>query len=117
MYLVSLGETSPYPKIVEPFRASSSSLTNEFRKGDKAKLNIPKGGMKGLLAKTKPMARSDLASEAVWRPKQPRGICLKKYGGYLNLVNEFQFAVKNQEVLLTTRVKPMARSDLAFEAV
>ena len=66
--------------------------------------------MKGLLAKTKPMARSDLASEAVWRPKQPRGICLKKYGGYLNLVNEFQFAVKNQEVLLTTRGKPMARS-------
>ena len=65
MYLVSLGETSPYPKIVEPFCASSSSLTNEFRKGDKAKLNIPKGGMKGLLAKTKPMASTDLAFGAV----------------------------------------------------
>ena len=74
--------------------------------------------MKGLLAKTKPMARSDLASEAVWRPKQPRRICLKKYGGYLNLLStSFNLPEKKPEVLLTTRGKPMARSDSAFEAV
>ena len=38
----------------------------------------------------KPMVRSDSASEAKWRPKQPRKICLKNFG--LSSVNEFQTA-------------------------
>ena len=33
--------------------------------------------MKGIWAMRKPMMRSDLASEAIWRPKQPQIICLK----------------------------------------
>ena len=53
-------------------------LTNEFRKANRAKVSTRKGGRKGLLAMTKPLVRSDLASEAIWRQKQPRRICLKK---------------------------------------
>ena len=37
----------------------------------------------------KPMVRSDSASEAKWRPKQPRKICLKKSG--LSSVNELKW--------------------------
>ena len=36
---------------------------------------------------TKPLARSELASEANWRPKQPQRICLKKSGRSLNLLS------------------------------
>ena len=39
-----------------------------------------KTSMKGIWAVRKPMMRSDLASKAVWRPKQPGRICLKKSG-------------------------------------
>ena len=46
-------------------------LTNEFRKANRAKLSTPKGGGKGLLTMTKPLVRSDLASEAILSPKQP----------------------------------------------
>ena len=55
-------------------------LTNEFRKANRAKVSTPKGARKGYLAMTKPLVRSDMASEAVRRPKQPRRICLKKSG-------------------------------------
>ena len=46
-------------------------LTNEFRKANRAKLSTPKGGRKGLLTMTRPLVRSDLASEAILSPKQP----------------------------------------------
>ena len=43
----------------------------EFRKTNRAKVSTPKGARKGYLAMTKPLVRSDIASEAVRRPKQP----------------------------------------------
>ena len=52
--------------------------------------------MKGIWAMRKSMMRSDLASEAVQRPKQPRRICLKKSGVSMKLQsshNEFQEAM------------------------
>ena len=50
-------------------------LTTEFRKANRAKVSTPKGGREGLLAMTNQLVRSDLAFEAIWRPKQPRRIC------------------------------------------
>ena len=72
-------------------------LTNEFRKANRAKVSTPKGGRQGLLAMTKPLSRSDLASEAIWRR-----ICLKKSGSSQSSNIEPKFAWKNPDYLLST---------------
>ena len=53
-------------------------LTNEFRKANRPKVSTPKGIRKCVLTMTKTLVRSDLASEAIWRPEQPQRFCLKK---------------------------------------
>ena len=45
---------------------------------------------------TKPLVRSDMASEAVRRPKQPRRICLKKSGVSMKLQSSHEFQVQIQ---------------------
>ena len=55
-------------------------LTNEFRKANRPKVSTPKGIRKCVLTMTKTLVRSDLASEAIWRPKQPQRFCLKISG-------------------------------------
>ena len=47
--------------------------------------------MKGIWAMRKPMMRSDLASEAVGRPKQSRRICSKKSGVSMKFQSSHEF--------------------------
>jgi len=50
-----------------------------------------KTSITGIWAMRKPMMRSDLASEAIWRQKQPRRICLKKSGVSVKLQSSNEF--------------------------
>ena len=78
------------------------------------------------------MVRSDLTSEAVWRPKQPQKIYLKKSGCYLNLlstsfrrlsqsssVNEFQegSVIELKSQISKETAPPMAAAGLLGPAL
>ena len=62
--------------------SSSSSLffCQSSKEGQACKINHLTTSMKGIWTMTKPMMRSDLDFEAIWRPKQPQRISLKKSG-------------------------------------
>ena len=83
-------EDSPlYTDLMGTFMAHRNALCSSQRVETRPILqgNHPKSGRKGVLAKTKPLARSNLASEDFWRPKQPQIICLKKSGRSFNLLS------------------------------
>ena len=79
-------------------------LTNEFRNANRPKVSTPKGIRKCVLTMTKTLVRSDLASEAIWRPKLPQRICLKKSGRSLNLLSTSFKKPKQPKHLLSQRI-------------
>ena len=54
------------------------SISESSKEGQTRQIKHPKTSIKGKWTMGKLMMRSDLASEAIWRPEQPQRICLKK---------------------------------------